>query len=82
MPAQRSKPYSFRDKFFVRNGTSSQQISRDNIREFFFLEAVIRFDESPCRRFSLDDETGAVFSRRAKAPDTWNQRPLWPTWLS
>ena len=73
VPAQRGKPYSFGGKFFIRDGASSQQMSRDEIREFFFAEGVIRFDESPCRRFSLDsdldDETWAVFRRRAKIPD-------------
>ena len=71
--AQRSKPYSFGGKFFIREGASSQQMSRDEIREFFFAEGVIHFDESPCRRFSLDsdldDDTWAVFRRRAKIPD-------------
>ena len=73
VPAQPSKPYSFGGKFFIRDGASSQQMSRDEIREFFFAEGVIRFDESPCRRFSLDDdlddETWAVFRQRAKIPD-------------
>ena len=72
VPAQRGKPYSFGGKFFIRDGASSQQMSRDEIREFFFAEGVIRFDESPCRRFSLDDDlddgTWAVFRRRAKIP--------------
>ena len=73
VPSQRGRPYSFGGKFFVRDGASSQQMSRDEIREFFFAEGVIRFDESACRRFSLDDdlddETWAVFRRRAKIPD-------------
>ena len=72
VPAQRGKPYSFGGKFFCRDGASSQQMSRDEIREFFFAEGVIRFDEGPCRRFSLDDdldgETWAAFQRRAKIP--------------
>ena len=71
--AQRGKPYSFGGKFFIRDGASSQQMSRDEIREFFFAEGVIHLDESPCRRFSLDsdlgEETWAVFRRRAKIPD-------------
>ncbi len=76
--AQRSKPYSFGGKFFIREGASSQQMSRDEIREFFFAEGVIHFDESPCRRFSLDsdldDDTWAVFRRRAKIPDHMEPR--------
>ena len=73
VPAQGGKPYSFRGKFFIRDGASSQQMSRDEIRDFFFAEGVIRFDEGPCRRFSLDtdldEETWAAFRQRAKIPD-------------
>ena len=29
----------------------SQQMSREEIREFFFKEGLIRFDETPCRDF-------------------------------
>ncbi|MDE0120935.1 MAG: ATP-binding protein [Gemmatimonadota bacterium] len=79
VPSQRGKPYSFGGKFFVRDGASSQQMSRDEIREFFFAEGVIRFDESPCRRFSLnddlDDETWAVFRRGRRSPITWTPIP-------
>lgn len=35
VPAQRGKPYSFGGKFFMRDGASSQQMSRDEIREFW-----------------------------------------------
>jgi len=65
-----ANPTSFGSEFLVRDGASSQHMSRDEIREFFFAEGAIRFDESPCRRFSLDrdldDETWAAFRRRAK----------------
>ena len=73
VPAQRGKPYSFGGRFFIREGASSQQMSRDEVRDFFFAEGVIRFDESPCLRFSLDgdldEDTWAAFRRRAKIPD-------------
>ena len=78
VPAQRGKPYSFGGKFFIRERASSQQMSRDEIREFFFAEGAIRFDESPCRRFSLDsdldEEAWAVFRRRAKIPGSTRSR--------
>ena len=35
VPAQHGKPYSFGGKFFIREGASSQQMSREEIREFF-----------------------------------------------
>jgi ATP-dependent DNA helicase RecG len=45
VPAQNSKPYSFAGKFYIREGSSSQQLTRNEIREFFFKEGVIHFDE-------------------------------------
>ena len=73
VPAQNSKPYSFAGKFYLREGASSQQLSRNEIREFFFQEGVIHFDETPCTRFNLEEDlTDAVwqgFSKRASIPD-------------
>ncbi len=72
VPSQHSKPYSFGGKFFMRKGASSQQMSREEIREFFFKEGLIHFDETPCNRFSLkDDLTDDVWTRfrkRARIP--------------
>ena len=73
VPAQRGKPYSYDGRFFIREGASSRQMSRDEIGDFFFAEGVVRLDESPCRRFSLDDDlddrTWTAFRRRAWIPD-------------
>jgi ATP-dependent DNA helicase RecG len=73
VPAQHSKPYSFGGKFFIREGASSQQMSRQEIREFFYKEGLIRFDETPCATFSLQDdltdEAWALFRRRARIPE-------------
>ena len=72
IPEQHSKPYSFGGKFFMREGASSQQMSRHEIREFFFKEGLIHFDETPCVRFSFQDdltaEVWSLFQRRAKIP--------------
>ncbi len=72
VPAQQSKPYSFGGKFFIREGASSQQMSREEIREFFYKEGLIHFDETPCDKFSLDTDLGeenwSLFQRRAKIP--------------
>ncbi|MBB3330261.1 ATP-dependent DNA helicase RecG [Halomonas campaniensis] len=72
VPAQHSKPYSFGGKFYLREGASSQQMSRQEIREFFYREGLIHFDETPCERFSLEedltDEAWATFRRRARIP--------------
>ena len=73
VPEQHGKPYSFGGKFFIREGASSQQMSRDEIREFFYKEGLIHFDETPCDRFDLKrDLTAEIwerFSRRARLPD-------------
>ncbi len=72
IPAQNSKPYSSGGKFYLRDGASSQQMSRSEIREFFFKEGVIHFDETPCERFLLEedltDDAWRVFRNRSKIP--------------
>jgi len=72
IPAQHSKPYSFGGKFFIREGATSQQMARNEIREFFYKEGLIHFDETPCEKFSLTDDWAddvwARFRRRAKIP--------------
>ena len=56
VPEQHSKPYSYAGRFYVREGASSQQMSRDEIREFFFKEGLVQMDESPCRSFDPNIE--------------------------
>ena len=72
VPAQQSKPCSFGGKFYMREGASSQQMSREEIREFCFKEGLIHFDETPCSRFSpetdLTGEVWSLFRQRAKIP--------------
>lgn len=51
VPEQHSKPYSFSGRFFIREGATCQQLSRDEIREFFFREGLILLDETPCNAF-------------------------------
>ena len=73
VPVQYNKPYSFGGKFFMREGANSQQLSREEIRELFYAEGLIYFDETPCLAFSLEDdldEAGwTLFCRRAKILD-------------
>ena len=73
VPPQRGKPYSFGGRFFMRDGASTQQMSRDEVHELFHAVGAIRFDEAPCRRFSLDEDIGednwALFRRRARIPE-------------
>ena len=64
IPAQHSKPYSFGSEFFIREGANSQQMSRDEIREFFFKEGLIHSDESSCPDFDLS---------RDPSPELWKR---------
>ncbi len=72
VPEQQSKPYSFGGKFFMREGASSVQMSRGEIREFFFAEGLIHFDETPCPDYDLTTdltpEIWGRFAERAKLP--------------
>ena len=73
IPEQHGKPYSFGGKYYIREGASSQQMSRDEIREFFFKEGLIRFDKTPCHNFKIDrdltPEAWARFAARAHIPE-------------
>lgn len=46
-----AKPVQCSDGFFWRQGAVTQKLSRDEIRDFFRSEGVIRFDLSLCPRF-------------------------------
>jgi ATP-dependent DNA helicase RecG len=49
-------------KFYVRDGTNSQQLKRDEIRRFFQEEGLISFDEKLNYDFDLEkDFDGVVF---------------------
>ncbi len=51
-----AKPVQCSDGFFWRQGAVTQKMSRDEIRDFFHTEGVIRFDLSPCPRFSYPED--------------------------
>ena len=51
-----NKPYSVNGKFFIRYGTNSQQLTRDEIREFFQKEGLILWDEKLNYDFDLKDD--------------------------
>ena len=68
VPEQRAKPYSFGGSFYVRQGASSQKLTRDEIRAFFHDEGLIPVDQAPCRAFDLavdlHSENWPPFARR------------------
>ena len=50
------KPVQCSDGFFWRQGAATQKLSRNEIREFFRVEGVVRFDLSPCPRFKYPED--------------------------
>ena len=51
-----AKPAQCSDGFFWRQGAVTQKLTRDEIRDFFRSEGVIRFDLSPCPRFRYPED--------------------------
>lgn len=56
VPEGKKKPYSTGGKFYMRQGACSQQLSRDEIRDLFMDEGLIRFDEKISKKFDLDKD--------------------------
>lgn len=52
VPASRFKPHSSSGKFYLREGATCQQMNRDEIREFFYREGLVYFDEKTNDRFT------------------------------
>ena len=77
VPAQSQQPYSFRGRFFRRDGATSQQMSTAEIEDLFYAAGRLHFDRTPCPAFTierhLDDEAWAQFTRRAKIPRRMDQ---------
>ncbi len=53
VPKGSKKPYSVNGKFYTREAANSQQLKRDEIREFFYKEHLVYFDEKLCHEFDL-----------------------------
>lgn len=56
VPEGLNKPYSYRGRFYRREGANSQQLSRDEILEIFRKEGRIQFDETPNPDFKFDND--------------------------
>ena len=56
VPSGPDKPYSSNGKFYLRDAATCQQMKRTEIREYFFKEGVIRWDEQICRAFSPEKD--------------------------
>lgn len=56
VPEGKNKPYSVNGKFFMRYGPNSQQLGRDEIRELFYKEGLILWEEKQNREFNFPDD--------------------------
>lgn len=56
VPEGKNKPYSAAGKFFLRYGPNSQQLGRDEIRDLFNKEGVIKFDTKPNAKFQVEKD--------------------------
>ena len=72
VPSGPNKPYSANGLFYIREAANTQQMKREQIREFFFTEGLIRFDEQPSKKFNMrrdfDREKYMAFCRSAGIP--------------
>lgn len=68
VPEQRNKPYAFGGRFYVREGSSCQRLTREEIRAFFHREDLVPLDQAPCRAFDperdLTQASWSLFAQR------------------
>lgn len=60
IPEGKEKPYSVGGKFYLRQGANSQQLSRNEIREFFQKEGLILFDEKTNKNFDIAKDINRI----------------------
>ncbi len=53
VPEGSEKPYSTNGKFYLRHGANSQQLSRNEIRNFFMNEGLVTFDDQLNKDFDI-----------------------------
>ncbi len=80
VPEGRGKPYSVNGQFFIRVGANSQQLSRNEVREFFQKENLVLFDNKPNRNFDLDSDFDKRkfkhFLESARITDNLNKKEM------
>ena len=80
IPEGKNKPFSVNGKFYVRQGTNSQQLSRDEIRGFFQKEGKITFDEKPNNKFNFkedfNEQAFKLFLEKAKISPIINREEI------
>lgn len=80
VPSGPNKPYSANGIFFIREASNSQRMKREEIRQFFFREGLIRFDEQPCNLFDMrwdfDNKKYQAFKRAAQISQNLKREDL------
>ena len=64
VPESQKKPHSSNGKFYMRQGANSQQLSRDEIRDFFMREGLITYDEMVNEKFNVDNDFNKIAYQR------------------
>ena len=54
VPESKTKPHAAGGKFYLLSGSNTQQMNRNELKEFFFKEGLIYFDESPNKKLTYD----------------------------
>jgi len=77
IPESVDKPHCAGGKYYLREGANSQLMNRDELREFFFREGLLYFDEMPNRKFTFPrhvaSDTYRRFVRASGIPDDLKQ---------
>ena len=52
----KEKPYSVGGHYYIRIGSNSQKMKREELRKFFQKEGLILFDQKPCIKFDFNND--------------------------
>ena len=56
VPEGKEKPYAFSGRFYLRQGSNSQQLKRNEIQRFFQKANLIRFDRKANQDFDIEKD--------------------------
>ena len=80
VPEGKDKPYAVRGHFYMRIGSNSQQLNRNEIRNFFQREGLLLFDHKPNPDFDLEKDFDVYkfesYIKKAGISDNLNRKDL------
>ncbi len=80
IPEGENKPHSSSGQFYLRIGSTTQQLKRDEIRDFFHKERLVRFDEKPNIQFDFEHDFYKLkfndYLEKAKLTPLQNERDM------